>query len=321
MRPMLIGAVLAALAISGGVHAAPAKPAPATYHAAHNAYGQPDFEGVWSFNSLTRLERPADIPTLVMSEDEAKRRIPAGILPNDAVGTAATEAYDSFNLGWARLGGEVRSSWLVEPADGRLPYRPEGAVKLRAPSSNDNPEGRSVYERCLYLPQGGPPMLNAAYNNNLQFLQTRDNIAIQLEANHEVRIIRLASRAHAPAAMTQWLGDSVGWFEGQTLVVETVGFAPNQSDRRSAMTRVYMSPAAKVTERFTRISAGQIRYEFVVDDPSVFTQAWRGEVPLSFTTEPTFEYACHEGNYGLANILSGAREEEKRAAQTVKARP
>ena len=317
MRPLLIGAVLAALA--SGI-AAQAGPAAARFHPAHNAYGQPDFEGVWSFNSMPRLERPAGIPTLVMSEDEAKRRIPPGILPNDSVGTAATEAYDSFNLGWARLGGEIRSSWLIEPADGRLPYRADAQGKLRGGGGSDNPEGRSIYERCLYLPQGGPPMLNAAYNNNLQFLQTRDNIAIQLEANHEVRIIRLTSRTHAPAAMTQWMGDSVGWFEGETLVVETVGFAPNQSDRRSAMTRVYMSPAATVIERFTRISASQIRYEFTVDDPAIFTQAWRGEIPLTFTTEPTFEYACHEGNYGLANILSGAREDEKRAAEA-KARP
>ncbi|MDB5451427.1 MAG: hypothetical protein JWO33_5 [Caulobacteraceae bacterium] len=309
MRIVVIGAMLAGLACG-----AQAAPKPAAYHPAPNAYGQPDLEGVWSFNSMTRLERPPGVVKLVMSEDEARRTIPPGILPNDQVGTSETEAYDAFNLDWARLGGEIRSSWLLEPADGRLPYRPDAAAKVRAPSSNDNPEGRSVYERCLYMPQGGPPMLNAAYNNNLQFLQTRDTVAIQLEANHEVRIVRLTGR-HAPAAMTQWFGDSVGWYEGQTLVVETVGFSPGQSDRRSAMTRVYMSPKAKVTERFTRISARQIRYEFTVEDPAVFTQAWRGEIPLTFTTEPTFEYACHEGNYGLANILSGAREEEKRAAE------
>ncbi|CAN5162282.1 hypothetical protein BH11PSE2_BH11PSE2_07850 [soil metagenome] len=112
------------------------------------------------------------------------------------------------------------------------------------------------------------------------------------------------------------MGDSVGWYEGETLVVETVGFAPHQSDRRSAMTRVYVSPSAKVTERFTRISPAQIRYEFTVEDPVIFTQTWRGEIPLSATNEPTFEYACHEGNYGLANILSGARfEEAPRRAQ------
>jgi hypothetical protein len=310
MRIVVIGAMLAGLACG-----AQAAPKPAAYRPAPNAYGQPDLEGVWSFNSMTRLERPPGVAKLVMSEDEARRTIPPGILPNDQVGTSETEAYDAFNLDWARLGGEIRSSWLLEPADGRLPYRPDAAAKVRAPSSNDNPEGRSVYERCLYMPQGGPPMLNAAYNNNLQFLQTRDTVAIQLEANHEVRIVRLTGRAHAPAAMTRWFGDSVGWYEGRTLVVETVGFAPGQSDRRSAMTRVYMSPNAKVTERFTRISARQIRYEFTVEDPAVFTQAWRGEIPLTFTTEPTFEYACHEGNYGLANILSGAREEEKRAAE------
>jgi len=307
-RTVLIGVMLAALAHGAG---AKTPPAPRPYRPTHNSYGQPDFNGVWSFNSMTRLERPAGVPSLVLSEDEARRRVPPSILPNDSVGTADTEAYDGFNLGWARMGDEIRSSWLIEPANGRLPYRPEAEAKLRVPSNNDNPEGRSTYERCLILPQDGPPMLNAAYNNNMQILQTRDHVAIQLEGNHEVRIVRLTSRVHAPGATSQWMGDSVGWYEGETLVFETVGFTPSQSDRRSAMTRVYMSPAAKVTERFTRISASQIRYAFSVDDPTVFTQVWKGEIPLTVTTEPTFEYACHEGNYGLENILSGARYEEE----------
>ncbi len=306
MRTILIGVMFVALATGAGAKPAPA---PAGYHPARNAYGQPDFNGEWSLNSLTRLERPAGVPNLVMSEDEAKAHVPPSILPNDSVGTADTEAYDSFNLGWARLGGEIRSSWLTVPANGRLPYRPEAEAKLRVPSNNDNPEGRSTYERCLALPQGGPPMLNAAYNNNVQILQTKDHVVLQLEGNHEVRIVRLTSRHHPPG-VSQWMGDSVGWYEGETLVVETTGFTPSQSDRRSAMTRVYMSPAARVTERFTRISARQIRYDFTVDDPATFTQVWQGQIPLTWTTEPTFEYACHEGNYGLENILSGARYEE-----------
>jgi hypothetical protein len=187
--------------------------------------------------------------------------------------------------------------------------------------NNDNPENRSIYERCLSLPQDGPPMLNASYNNNLQFVQTRDHVAINIEGNHEVRIIRMTDRNHLPAEESQWMGNSVGWYEGDTLVVETVGFAPNQSDRRSAMTPVIMSPSAKVMERFTRISNDQIRYEFEVDDPVAFTQKWRGEIPLTFTKLPMFEYACHEGNYGLANILSGARYEEQHPKAAAKPKP
>ena len=163
-------------------------------------------------------------------------------------------------------------------------------------------------------------MLNVSYNNNYQIVQTPGNVVLFSEMIHDARIVRLGED-HRPDIMRRWMGDSVGWYEGETLVVETVGFAPHQSDRRSAMTPVYMSPAAKVTERFTRISKTQIRYAFTVEDPTIFTQTWRGEIPLTVTTEPTFEYACHEGNYGLANILSGAREDEKRAAEAKAGRP
>ena len=181
---------------------------------------------------------------------------------------------------------------------------------MRIPPSSDNPENRSIVERCLYMPQAGPPMLNGVYNNNFRFVQTRDTLAVYEEANHEARLIRLlapgAAHEHGPFQPGRWMGDSIGWFEGDTLVVETIGVAPAESDRRSSTARVVMSPAAKVTERFTRISKDQIRYRFTVEDPAMFTQAWRGEVPLTFTTEPTFEYACHEGNYGLEGILAEA---------------
>ncbi|CAN5162455.1 hypothetical protein BH11PSE2_BH11PSE2_07860 [soil metagenome] len=158
MRIAVLGAA-AALVCAPGAWSAQK---PAAYHPTHNVYGQPDFEGVWSFNSLTRLERPRTVPGLVLSEADAKRITPAQVLPNDSVGTSDTEAHDEFNYTWARLGGEIRSSWLIEPADGRLPYRPEGEAKLRAAGGSDNPEGRSTYERCISMPQGGPPMLNAA---------------------------------------------------------------------------------------------------------------------------------------------------------------
>jgi hypothetical protein len=310
---------LAAAAMLAAPSAWAAKPA--VFHVAHNVYGQPDLEGEWSNNSMTRLERPSGVTKLVLSEAEAKSSVPPDILPhNDSVGTGDTEGLDSFNLDWARLGGEIRSSWLIDPANGRLPYRPEveARLRVRGPAA-DNPENRSIVERCLYMPQSGPPMLNGVYNNNFRFLQTRDTVAIFQEANHEARLIRIAAKGapheHTPAAATRWMGDAVGWYEGDTLVVETVNVTPSQSDRRSSTVRVVMSPQAKVTERFTRISAHQVRYEFVVDDPANFTQAWRGELPFTATTEAMFEYACHEGNYGLEGILAGAREEEKRASQ------
>jgi hypothetical protein len=298
------GLMIAALAT-----AAQAQPA---YQGPRNALGQPDFEGAWSMNSMTRLERPRGIPNLVLTPEQLKVP-PAQILPSDSVGTHESDPTDSFQAGWSRLGEEYRSSWIIEPADGRLPYSEAGEKLMRARSGSDNPEARSNYERCLTTPLSGPPMINSAYNNNIQFVQTRDTIAMLQESNHEVRIIRLNTRTHSP--VPQWFGDSVGWWEGDTLVVETVGFTPSQTDRRASTTRLVMSPTAKVMERFTRISKTQIKYEFSVDDPAVFRQVWKGELPLTVTTEPTFEYACHEGNYGLTNILAGARYEEAAKAK------
>jgi hypothetical protein len=300
------GLMIAALATA----AQAAQPA---YHAPRNALGQPDLEGVWSMNSMTRLERPANIPNLVLTPEQLKVP-PRQILPSDSVGTHESDPTDSFQAGWSKLGDEYRSSWIVEPADGRLPYSAGGNKLMAARSGSDNPEARSNYERCLTTPLSGPPMINSAYNNNIHFVQTRDTLAMVQESNHEVRIIRLGTRTHS--AVPQWFGDSVGWWEADTLVVETVGFTASQTDRRASTTRLVMSPDAKVLERFTRISPTQIKYEFTVDDPAVFTQVWKGELPLTVTTEPTFEYACHEGNYGLENILAGARyEEAQRAAK------
>lgn len=304
---VLTGLIVAILATAA--QAAPASnPA---YQAPRNALGQPDFEGAWSMNSMTRLERPRNIPNLILTPEQLKIP-PAQILPSDGVGTAESDPTDTFQAGWARLGDEYRSSWIIEPADGRLPYSEAGLKLGGSRGKSDNPEDRSNYERCFTTPLGGPPMVNSAYNNNIQFVQTRDAIALHQESNHEVRIIRLNTRVHG--AVPQWFGDSVGWWEGATLVVETVGFTPSQTDRRASTTRLVMSPDAKVVERFTRISKTQIKYEYSVDDPAAFTQVWKGELPLTVTTEPTFEYACHEGNYGLANILSGARYEEHQKA-------
>ena len=306
--------LLCGLLLSTLVFASPAMSAEmGAYRSARNAHGQPDFEGVvWSMNSMTRLERPAAIPNLVMTPEQVKIP-PAQILPSDGVGTHESDPTDGFRAGWSRLGDEYRSSWIIEPTNGRLPYTDAGIKLMQARRGSDNPEARTNYERCLTTPLSGPPMINSAYNNNIQFVQTRDTIAMLLESNHEVRTVRLDTRKHGP--VPQWFGDSVGWWEGETLVVETVNFTPTQSDRRASTTRLVMSPNAKVIERFTRISKDQIRYEFTVEDPEIFTQVWKGEMPMTITPEPTFEYACHEGNYGLTNILAGARYEEANAAK------
>jgi hypothetical protein len=153
-------------------------------------------------------------------------------------------------------------------------------------------------------------MMNVLYNNTYQIQQARDHVAIVVEMNHDVRIVRLTDRTHPPAHVRPWMGDSVGWWEGDTLVVETTNFNPGETLRPGIPTVVYVSKDAKVTERFTRLSPTQILYEFRVEDPTVYTKPWRGEMPLNAAKGPVYEYACHEGNYALPGILGGARRTE-----------
>ncbi|HEY8618391.1 hypothetical protein [Phenylobacterium sp.] len=332
-RTALAALALAALATGASAQA---------YKAPRNAFGQPDLQGVWTNAAITGLERPANFKTLTIPEAEAKafeaRRAAmraAQDRPSDPNAGAPPVANDpgGYNAAWTdpgtalgRIAGEVRTSWIVDPADGKLPYSPAGKRLLdqtlqKARNSFDGPESRPLGERCIlgFGSTAGPPMLNVLYNNNYQFVQTRDAVAIVVEMNHDVRTIRLDRREHLPAHIRPWMGDSVGWWEGDTLVVETTNFNPGEVLRPYFAATIYISEDAKVTERFTRISADQILYEFTVDDPKVFTQVWKAQMPLNAAKGPVYEYACHEGNYSLPGILAGARlaEKEGRAVESV----
>jgi hypothetical protein len=314
-----------------GAAAVATTPAPA-YKAPHNAFGQPDFEGVWTNASLTSLERSAQVKTLTMSESEATRieqmrarETDDGNKPLDPNAPAPPKAEDPGGYGvvWmdsgtrmGRIGGEIRTSWLVEPADGKLPYSSEGRKLLEttlqeARAHVDSPEGRHPGERCIigYGSTAGPPMLNVLYNNNYQFQQTRDAVVIVVEMNHDARIIRIADKSRS--GLRPWMGESVGRWEGDTLVVETTGFNPGESLRVYFRQTIFLSPNAKVTERFTRIAKAQILYEFSVDDPKVFSKPWRAQMAMNASKGPVYEYACHEGNYSLPGILAGARKTER----------
>jgi hypothetical protein len=174
-------------------------------------------------------------------------------------------------------------------------------------AGTDNPENRTGSERCLMASWAAmsAPMLNSPYSANYQIVQTAHEVAIYSEMNHDVRLIRLGG-THAPKAMHYWMGDSIGHWEKGTLVVETTNFNPGESMRGT----YYLSPDAVVTERFTRVSPTQIRYQFTVDDPAVYSQPWTAEMPFNATKGPIYEFACHEGNYGLEGILAGARQIE-----------
>ncbi|HEX3363934.1 hypothetical protein [Phenylobacterium sp.] len=311
----------------------------AGYQAPRNGFGQPDLQGTWTNASLTSLQRPAMFKTLTLTEAEAaameKRRAAARAQadkPTDPNSGAPPSANDpgGYNASWTdpgvslgRIGGQVRTSWIVDPVDGQLPYSTTGKAAYiealrKARNSWDGPENRPLGERCIlgFGSTAGPPMLNVLYNNNYQIVQSKDSVAILVEMNHDVRIVRLvgkdlADKAHLPGYMRPWMGDSIGWWDGDTLVVETTNFNPGESLRPYFGNSILLSPGAKVTERFTRVSPTQILYRFSVDDPATYSQVWKAEMPLNAAKGPVYEYACHEGNYALPGILAGARKADR----------
>ncbi|HEY2359285.1 MAG TPA: hypothetical protein VGH86_17680 [Phenylobacterium sp.] len=304
------------------------------YRAPRTQFGTPDLQGLWTNTALTFLQRPPIFKGLIATDKEEAMLIagfkkmagdlisPAPIdpkLPAPPVVKEAPQAdWIEMPLQLARINGQPRSSWIVDPADGKLPYtdavKKARADAAKAPENFDNPEDRDTQERCLTAigsPEG-PPMMNTGFNGNYQILQTKDFVAIEVEMNHDVRIIRMGDRRHLPAAIQPWLGDSVGWWEGETLVVETTNLNP-KGHIFSLGGGFGYTPMTKITERFTRTSKDQILYEFAVDDPSTFTKVWRAEMPMRAAKGPIYEYACHEGNYSLPNILEGARAQESAA--------
>jgi len=310
-----------ALAAEGG------KPAVTTkWVAPRTEHGHPDFQGAWTNATITPLERPSQYgDRLRLSEEEAtvleRRRAEAvqqAALPSDLQRDVARagDGVGTYNEFWfdrgskvATVNGEKRSSLIVDPKNGRVPpLQPErravaGGIP-RSARTTEGPEARSLGERCLVFEQSAtPPMLSVRYNNNYQIVQTRDTVVIFAEMVHDARIVRLNGK-HVPRSIRKWMGDSIGHFEGDTLVVETVQFH-EQEDFRGA------GPDRKTTERFTRVSADTLVYRVTIEDPLVLERSWTLEYPFHATHELIYEYACHEGNYALPGILAGARAEEK----------
>ena len=286
----------------------------------------PDLTGLWTSASLTMLERPEIVPTRIVPEAAAaayeRAVMAADAKDSDDVGGRSSEVgFWNFGGRFARIDGQVRAAWIVDPDDGRLPFRPEGlaarARDLARHQDSANPETRTASEQCLLTgwAGAGPPMLNAPYANATQIVQTKDAVAIVLEAVHDARVVPLVegpgAARHTPAALHPWMGDSVGWWDGATLVVETVHFNPGDAVKYPLT--LYVSPRARVTERFSKMADGRLRYAFTVDDPDVYARPWRAEMALNRIPGALMEYACHEGNYALPGMLAGARHEEAQA--------
>jgi hypothetical protein len=294
--------------------------------AGRSAAAQPQprsLDAVWTMSSYTDLERPKGVANLVLTDAEAKaleapRRALNGVLPNpDPVGQAENEFTDR-GTGFARVKGQLRSSWIIEPADGRIPWRPEVYARLhleRPPlyTPTDNPEEMNGPNRCTTTYAAGAPMAAGPDTNLLQIVTTPDAVAILSEKYHDARIVRLW-RSGEPTPRPQppsLLGDGVGHWEGDTLVVETTGFRPGMTDRNQ---HLFFCETTAVTERFTRLSDGELLYEFTVTDPALYIRPWRAEMVFRNAGGWIFEYACHEGNRSLPGILAGARLEERETA-------
>lgn len=276
------------------------------------SYGAPDLEGVWSSLTATPLERPAIFDGPTTTEERAAAFVvgnPEAFQADnsDGVGARVSEWWE-FGEDMTRIGGEIRTSLIVDPPDGKMPYSGAGRAKMKqlmaAVFANfDGPEARPSTERCLAGGSGatGAPLFVPRYNANYQIVQTPDNLVLPMEAGREARIIRINAQ-RLPPAMHRWMGDSIAHWEGETLVVETLGFVPGDAFKPSAP--ILISENAHVTERLTRISAGEILYRFTVEDPETFSQPWTGEMILHATNKRMFEYACHEANHSLEGMLA-----------------
>jgi hypothetical protein len=319
------------LAIGGSAQAAKKS----KYKVPRNVFEQPDLTGTWSNATTTEFERPREFGERLALTDEEAGRVQGAAEAYRAAGDFVTDpsapppSDGNTNLGYNRfwtdpgtqvmlVGGEPRSSMITTTKDGRVPPRRAGAPPAPLDprrlvdefgddeGRNDHPEARGLPERCIHMPTtAGPVLRPVLYNNNYMITQGEDSVAIWIEMIHDVRIVRIAGE-HRSDGVRPWMGDSIGRYEGDTLVVETTNYHPHQSFYGA-------SDQLKVTERFTRVAADRLLYEFRVEDPVVWEEPWGGE--YEFWASPgIYEYACHEGNRGLYNILAGGRAEERRAA-------
>jgi hypothetical protein len=288
-----------------------------------NSFGQPDLVGTWNTGSLTNLERSAQFKDLIVPDEQAeqvaRQRYAANQraqAPTDQSAGAPTDRNSNagYNRFWldpgstlGKVKGAYRSSWIIDPPDGKIPFSAEGrrrAAEGEARLGYTDPESRPLPDRCIAsVGRNGPPMMNGLYNNHFQIAQSPTHVLIHAEMMSNARIIALTDR-HQPAAVAPLFGDSIGRWEGDTLVVETTNF---NDYHRWQDHPAYLSASAKVTERFTRTADDELLYEFTVEDPNFYSQPWKGEMSWRKDGEISYEYACHEGNYALQGILAGAR--------------
>ena len=297
------------------------------------AWGAPDLQGVWDFRTITPLQRPEDLGDQAFLSEEEVANLEQEVVDRneelasrDARRTAATENVDrgedgapgSYNNFWFDRGTNAvstrRTSLVVEPDDGRIPVMTERAqrmAKRRRVYRQENPANswldRSTYDRCILGFNAGPPITPGGYNQNMQLLQTPDHVVLITEMVHTHRVVPLDGRPYLGHDVRQWSGDSRGYWEGDTLVVETRNFKGERGWRGT-------SENMTLVERFTRVDTNTLEYRFTVTDPATWTSPWTASIPMRLNDQPMYEYACHEGNYSMPGILGGARMDEQKAA-------
>ena len=336
-----LAAVMAAVAVAVLAPAA-AVAQPAEAEAPRTAWGAPDIGGVWDFRSITPMERPDDLADKAfLTEEEAARleqetadrnqelleRSRRDTVAGGSVDRGEDGAPGFYNNFWLDRGetavGTRRTSLIVDPPSGKIPAMTTAAaaraaalaaerkgVLTHAPTPGGWVEdlgSNGLQLRCITGFNAGPPMTPGGYNNNVQIFQTEHSVALLNEMNHNVRVVPLDGRDRP--GIRQWTGESRGHWDGDTLVVETVDF-----HRETSFSQGRTDQHLTLTERFTRVSRDTLMYTATIEDPTVWTTAWTYEIPMQFNDQPLYEYACHEGNYGLYNILAGARAEEAAAA-------
>jgi hypothetical protein len=325
--------------------AAVAQFAGADYEVPRTEYGQPDLQGVWNFSSNTPMQRSQrygeqefltqqQIQEAIVGQEQraAAADVAAARLVVDPDAPQATSDPGAYNDFWFEsrgIGDTVRTSHIVSPSNGRVPAPVEGAPRtfgglgpdipgtrpvryVVGGIAKDGPEDRGLSERCIVGFNSGPPFTPSLYNNNMQIFQNRDTAVILTEMIHDARIVRLGEKPELNADIRLWSGDSRGWYEDDTLVVETRNF----NGLRQTFNSTGINTDMVLTERFTRVAYDTVNYEFTIDDPSTFTAKITAIVPMTKVAGQIYEYACHEGNYGMFNILRGMRMEEHRSAES-----
>ena len=308
---------------------------PDTEAVARTPWGDPDLQAVWDYRTLTPVERPEECGDKAFLTDEEAAELEAEAVRNNVDRPPRPGSVGGYNRFWMDVGTNVvegrRTSLIVDPPNGRLPPLRPGAVEQIASfvvevpeerpiryrsggAGTDGPEDRGLSERCILGNNAGPPMLPDRYNNNVQIFQTPDHVVLLNEMINDVRIVPLDRRPHLPDHVRQWMGDSRGRWEGDTLVVETRNFVNEVSYVSTISASHGTGDAFHLTERFRRDGEDSLHYEYTVDDPLTFTRPFTVVLPMRRLDGHLFEYACHEGNYGLHNQLSGARAEDREAA-------